>query len=189
MLRKQTENATIITDYDDIAPIVQKYRAQQKRIVLTQGSFDMIHIGHGRYCQEAKQHGDVLFVGVDSDEKIRSRKGPDRPVVPQDERMEMLTYLRSVDHVVLKQLNVPKWELIRKIRPDVLIATDKTYTPEQLKALEKICGKVIVLEPMATTSTSAKIRLVQMGAAKKIGSTLSNKLIETIEDVLSELKK
>ncbi|MFZ1721670.1 MAG: adenylyltransferase/cytidyltransferase family protein [Microgenomates group bacterium] len=189
MIRKLTENATLITNYDEVDPIVEKYRAQQKRIVLTQGSFDMIHIGHGRYCQEAKQHGDVLFVGVDSDQKIRTRKGPDRPVVPQEERMEMLSYLRSVDHVVLKELGKPKWELIRRIKPDVLIATAQTYSEAQIKELQKYCGKVVVLEPMATTSTSAKIRLVQLGAVNKIGSTLSDKLIATIENVLSELKE
>ena len=148
----------------------------------------MIHVGHARYCQEAKKHGNVLIVGVDSDKKIKKRKGEDRPIVPEEERLEMLTYLSSVNLVVLKKLSAPKWELIKTIKPDVLITTKETYTLKQIEKLEKICKKVVVLEPMAVTSTSAKIRLLQMGAAKKIKSVMTNKLIKTIEEVLDELK-
>ena len=178
----------ISLEMSQIAPIVKKYRDQGKKIVLTQGSFDMVHIGHARYCEEAKKYGDVLIVGVDSDEKIRHRKGPDRPVVPQDERLEMLTYLRAVDHVVLKQHDTAKWELIKLIKPDVLIATKETYTKKNLQDLKEWCGDVVVLDPMATTSTSAKIRRLQIGMAKKISAQLSEKLIKTIEEVLAELK-
>lgn len=178
----------IIYDYKRISDLVKKYRQKNKKIVLTQGSFDMIHIGHGRYCQEAKKHGDILIVGVDSDKKVTARKGPDRPVVPQEERLEMLTFFKSVDHVVLKDETQPKWELIKTIQPDVLITTAETYNQKQITELKVICGEVVILEPMATTSTSAKIRRVQMKAAKKIGKDISEKLIKTIEDVLAELK-
>lgn len=177
-----------IYKYSHIPKLVKAYRHLGKKIVLTQGSFDMLHIGHGRYLEEAKKHGDILFVGVDSDEKIRHRKGADRPVVPQDERIEMLTYLSTVDHVVLKNLDEPKWQLISLIKPDVLIATAETYTSDQIKKLEKICHKVVVLEPKATTSTSAKLRLVQTGMAKKISATISKKVIASLEEVLEELR-
>lgn len=178
----------IAKDYKLVADYVKQQRQRHKKIVLTQGSFDMLHIGHARYCKEAKSYGDILIVGVDSDQKIKKRKGEDRPIVPEDERLEMLTYLTSVDLAVLKKLSAPKWELIKIIKPDVLIATKETYKPEQIEELKKICGQVIILDPMAVTSTSAKIRLLQMGAAKKIESVLTNKLIRTIEEVLSELK-
>lgn len=178
----------IFTKYDEIPNLVQKYRRQKKKIVLTSGSFDMLHIGHCRYLSQAKKNGDILFVGIDSDEKIRVRKGADRPVVPQDERLEMLTYINSVDHVVLKNISEPKWELIKLIRPDVLITTASTYTPKQKKQLLEFCGKVKVLRRKATTSTSAKIRLVQIGAEKRITKTISTRLIKTIEDILEELK-
>jgi D-beta-D-heptose 7-phosphate kinase/D-beta-D-heptose 1-phosphate adenosyltransferase len=148
----------------------------------------MLHIGHARYCREAKKYGDILIVGVDSDQKIRTRKGKGRPVVPQDERLEMLAHLEYVDLVVLKQLKMPKWELIKIVKPDVLIATKQTYNKKQINALQEICGQVIVLNPMATTSTSARIRLVQIEAAQKIQKTLTHKLINTIEEALSELK-
>lgn len=184
-----TAPTSILTDISQLQKRVEEYRKKGKKIVLTQGSFDMVHIGHARYCDEAKKHGDVLIVGVDSDEKVRARKGPDRPVVPQEERLEMLTYLRSVDLVVLKDLAWPKLHLIKTIRPDVLIATRDTYTPEKIKELYEWCKEVVVLEPMATTSTSAKIRRVQIGAAKKISATLSQRLIGAIEEVLQELKE
>lgn len=178
----------IVTSYDSIEAVAQKYRAAGKRIVLTQGSFDMLHIGHGRYLTTAKTYGDVLFVGIDSDEKIKKRKGPDRPIVPEDERLEMVSYITAVDHVVSKKLSEPKWELIKKIAPDVLIATKNTYSEKQLKELETICGSVVVLKPMATTSTSAKLRLVQLGMAKKMSEKLTNRIIATMEDVIEELK-
>jgi rfaE bifunctional protein nucleotidyltransferase chain/domain len=178
----------IFLDSAQVAPLIKKYRDQGKKIVLTQGSFDMVHIGHARYCEQAKEYGDVLIVGVDNDEKIRQRKGADRPVVPEEERLEMLTYLRSVDHVVLKKHDAAKWELIKLVKPDVLIATRETYSEKNLEELKEWCVKVVVLDPMATTSTSAKIRRLQIGMAKKMSAQLSEKLIKTIEDVLAELK-
>lgn len=178
----------LVQTYAQIQKRAKNLKQNGKKIVLTQGSFDMLHIGHGRYLHEARRHGDVLIVGVDSDAKIQSRKGPDRPVVPEDERLEMLTYLESVDHVVLKDVTQPKWELIKVIQPDVLIAVQETYTPEQVGELETFCGEVVILERMATTSTSAKIRLVQVGAAKRLSTTISTKLVAAMESILEDLK-
>jgi D-beta-D-heptose 7-phosphate kinase/D-beta-D-heptose 1-phosphate adenosyltransferase len=181
-------SARIILQARDIVPIVKRLRQEKKKIVLTQGSFDLVHIGHARYCDKAHDYGDVLIVGVDSDEKVRQRKGPNRPIVPEDERMEMLTHLRSVDYVVLKEAGEEKFGLIKLIKPDVLIATAQTYDDQTIKNLEKICGKVVVLEPMATTSTTAKIRLMQMNTARKIEDRMRTKLIKSIEEVLEELR-
>lgn len=178
----------IILQSADILQVVKQLRAKKQKIVLTQGSFDLVHIGHARYCDMARDYGDVLIVGVDSDEKVRQRKGPNRPIVPEDERMEMLTHLRSVDYVVLKEAGEAKFNLIKLIRPDVLIATAQTYDEKTIKELEKICGKVVVLEPMATTSTTAKIRLMQMNTARKFEDRMKSKLIKSIEEVLEELK-
>jgi len=178
----------IILQSADILQVVKQLRAKKQKIVLTQGSFDLVHIGHARYCDMARDYGDVLIVGVDSDEKVRQRKGPNRPIVPEDERMEMLTHLRSVDYVVLKEAGETKFNLIKLIKPDVLIATAQTYDEKTIKELEKICGKVVVLEPMATTSTTAKIRLMQMNTARKFEDRMKSKLIKSIEEVLEELR-
>lgn len=178
----------VISDYKKIKTLIDHCKGLGLKIVLTQGTFDMIHVGHGRYLMDAKNHGDLLVVGVDSDKKVKHRKGPERPVVPQEERLEMLTHLRYVDIVFLKELKDPKWSLIKAINPDILIATKETYHKAQLSELKKYCGKVVVLEPRATTSTSAKIRLLQIGTAKKLGQTLTPKIMKVIEEVLSEVK-
>jgi D-beta-D-heptose 7-phosphate kinase/D-beta-D-heptose 1-phosphate adenosyltransferase len=182
------KNGIIITT-NQIPSLVTRYRKNRKSIVLTQGSFDMIHIGHGRYLNKAKTYGDVLFVGVDSDEKVRTRKGPDRPVVPENERLEMLTYLRSVDHVVLKEVNAPKWQLIQLMKPDVLIATESTYTPIQIKELKQWCKRIVVLRSQATTSTSAKLRRLQIGFVQAFSENLTQKVHQAIGDVFAELKQ
>lgn len=187
-MRLVIKSNKIILQAQKIVPIVKKLRRQGKKIVLTQGSFDMIHIGHGRYFEKAKEYGDVLIVGVDSDLKIKKRKGPNRPVVPEAERLEMVNYLSSVDYAVLKKLKAPKYSLINLVKPDVLVSTDETYVQEQIDYLETICGQVVVLKPMATTSTSAKIRLVQIGAAKDITKTLSKKFVKVMEEMIEELK-
>ena len=178
-----------VPTHESLSKFITHCKGLGLKIVLTQGTFDMVHIGHARYLEAAKKHGDLLIVGIDSDEKVRERKGPERPVVPEDERLEMLTHLRSVDLVFLKELKHPKWALIKAVRPDVLIAVKDTYTKKQLKDLKKYCGKVTVLEYQATTSTSAKIRLLQIGTAKKLGTSLTPKIIRTIEEALNEIKK
>lgn len=182
-------NKRYISDFKKLKETVGHLKGLGLRIVLTQGTYDMVHIGHARYFEEAKKHGDILVIGVDSDEKVRARKGPERPVVPQEERLEMVAHLRPVDIVVLKEHNHPKWHLIKTICPDVLIATKDTYSQAQLKELKKYCGEVRVLEPMATTSTSAKIRKLQIGTAKSLGQTLTPKIINIIQEVLGEIKE
>jgi len=147
-----------------------------------------MHIGHARYIKEAKDRGDILVVGVDSDKKIKKRKGPDRPIVPEKERLEMVSHLAYVDYVVLKKLKEEKWALIKLLKPDILIATQETYTKDQIKELEKICGKIVVLEPRATTSTTAKLRRLQTATAEKIEKILQPKIMKAIEETLSKIK-
>jgi len=178
-----------ILDYRDLKNAVDHCKGLGLKIVLTQGTWDLVHIGHARYFEEAKRHGDLLIVGVDSDEKVRERKGPDRPIVPEGERIEMVTHMRNVDIVVRKELDHPKWHLIKAVKPDVLIATKETYTKPQLKDLKKFCGKVVVLDPRATTSTSAKIRRLQISTAKKLEEKLTPRILKAIGDVLSEIKE
>lgn len=177
------QNRTL-TDAKRRQVIVESLKALGAKIVLTQGSYDLIHIGHARYLETAKKHGDILIVGIDDDKKIRARKGPERPIVPQEERLEMVLHLRPVDFVVLKKATDPKWHLIKTIKPDVLIATEETYTKSELKQLNKYCGKVVVLKRMATTSTSAKIRLMQLQTANKLQRDMQPKLLKALQDAL-----
>lgn len=186
--RESNFNKRYISDIKKLRETVEHLKGLGLKIVLTQGTYDMVHIGHARYFEEAKKHGDILVVGVDSDEKVRARKGPERPVVPQEERLEMVAHMRAVDIVVLKELKHPKWHLTKVIRPDVLIATKETYKKEQIKELQKFCGDVIVLDPQAVTSTSAKIRKLQISTAKSLGQALTPRIMKIIEEVLGEVK-
>ena len=151
-------------DYERITDIVGALRTLGLKVVLTSGSFDIIHEGHSMYLEAARRMGDFLIVGVDSDEKIRARKGPHRPAVPEMERLWMVTHQWGVGLVTLKHLHHPRWALIRAVRPDVLVATADTYTPAEIAELESACcGRVEVLERMATVSTSARLRRIQLG--------------------------
>jgi D-beta-D-heptose 7-phosphate kinase/D-beta-D-heptose 1-phosphate adenosyltransferase len=153
-----------VEDYAKISETVNALRTLGFKIVLTSGSFDIIHEGHSMYLEAARQFGDFLIVGLDSDEKIRARKGPHRPAVPEMERLRMVTHQRGVGLVTLKHLHDERWRLIKTIRPDVLVATADTYTRAQIAELEeRYCGRVEVLERMATVSTSARLRRIQLG--------------------------
>ncbi len=177
-----------VPDYRRLKEISDHLKGLGLRIVLTQGTYDMVHIGHARYFEEAKKHGDILIVGVDSDKKVRMRKGPDRPLVPQEERLEMVTHMRSVDIVTLKEHNMPQWQLIKSVRPDTLIITKETlekYGIKKMKEMQKLCGRVKVLDPMATTSTSAKIRLLQLKLAKRFEKAILPKLSVLINDAIT----
>lgn len=88
--------------------------------MFTNGVFDILHVGHVRYLAAAREQGDLLVVGVNSDASVRRYKGPRRPIVPQAERAEMLAALAPVDCVVIFGDNTPE-RVIRAIRPDVLV--------------------------------------------------------------------
>lgn len=169
--------ARFIQDHDVLLEYVRALRTLGMKIALTSGTFDLIHVGHARYMERAKSYGDVLIVGVDSDDKVKQRKGPTRPIVPEQERVQMLAFLRSVDLITLKQPSEPKWNLIKLVQPDCLIVTAETYDDTELKALEKYCKKVVVLDPQATTSTSAQIRRMQI--------SWSSNIVEPLRQVLA----
>jgi len=156
-----------VEDYEQIETTVRALRTLNLRVVLTSGSFDIIHEGHSMYLEAARRYGDFLIVGLDSDDKIRDRKGPSRPAVPEMERLRMVTHQRGVGLVTLKHLYHPRWHLIKTVKPDVLVATEDTYTTTEIRELEAhYCGKVQVLERMATVSTSARLRRIQLGISE-----------------------
>ncbi len=111
----------LISSLEEMTRTVAHLKGLGYRVVLTSGSFDLIHLGHVKYLARAKQFGDVLAVGVDSDAKIRRRKGEDRPMVPESERLEMLAYQRPVDLIFLKEDEEERWALIKAVQPDVLV--------------------------------------------------------------------
>jgi rfaE bifunctional protein nucleotidyltransferase chain/domain len=115
---------------EEAAALAARLRAEGKRIVLANGCFDLLHVGHVRYLRDARRLGDVLFVGLNSDAAVARLKGPGRPLMPASERLELLRALRDVDHVVVFE-DVTADGLIRAIRPDVH-AKGTDYTSESV---------------------------------------------------------
>jgi len=107
----------------DVYKFVAGLRAAGKTIVFTNGVFDLLHLGHVRYLQQARALGDALVVGVNSDRSVRAIKGPSRPIVPEDERAEVLAALACVDAVVVFDGDTPH-DLIAALQPDVLVKGD-----------------------------------------------------------------
>jgi D-beta-D-heptose 7-phosphate kinase/D-beta-D-heptose 1-phosphate adenosyltransferase len=103
-----------------LLPIVEAHRAAGRRIVFTNGCFDLLHLGHVTYLQEAASRGHVLIVGLNSDASVEAIKGPTRPVIRQHDRAALLSALACVAHVVIFDADTPI-ELIKTIRPDVLV--------------------------------------------------------------------
>jgi rfaE bifunctional protein nucleotidyltransferase chain/domain len=189
-ISKSNPEHRIIKNDAELIKKVEALRTFGNKIVLTMGAFDLAHIGHFRYMEVAKNHGDFLIVGIDSDDKIRKRKGPNRPVVEESERMEILCHIRHVDLVVLKDESWPKWHIIKSIRPDVLIATEDNYTDEEIIELEKdYCGKVVVLERQATTSTTAKVRKIMVDGLDKFKAEVSKLMPNLLDEALQKVLK
>jgi D-glycero-beta-D-manno-heptose 1-phosphate adenylyltransferase len=175
----------LVPSLDAMAERVANLRGLGQRIVLTSGSFDLIHLGHVKYLAKAKEMGDVLVVGVDSDRKIRQRKGEDRPLVPEQERLEMLAHQRPVDLIFLKDEEKERWALIKAVEPDVLVLTeDHSYSPEEQAQLSELCGDIAVLERQASVTTSERIRQLYMHLGERLGPKLAEVLPGLIDSML-----
>ena len=124
----------------EAAALAGRLRAAGRRIVLANGCFDLLHVGHVRYLEEAGRLGDVLFVGVNSDAAVARLKGKGRPLMPAAERMEILAALRPVDHVVVFDDETADG-LIRAIKPDVHAkGTDYTEASVPERATSEALG-------------------------------------------------
>jgi D-beta-D-heptose 7-phosphate kinase/D-beta-D-heptose 1-phosphate adenosyltransferase len=158
---------------DELRRTVQHLKGIGLDVVLTSGSFDLIHLGHVKYLAKAKERGDVLVVGVDSDAKIRRRKGEDRPLVPERERLEMLAHQRPVDLLYLKPEEEERWALIRAVEPDVLVLTaDHSYSEAEQAELREIVGEIAIIERQATITTSERIRQLYMHLGERLAEVL-----------------
>lgn len=105
---------------DELEKILDRHRKNKDKIVFTNGCFDILHIGHIEYLKFSKRAGDVLVVGLNTDESIRAQKGKSRPFVREDERARLISALEDVDYVVLFDEQTPE-SLIRRVKPDILV--------------------------------------------------------------------
>lgn len=162
-----------ISDYDELANVIKSLKQDGYTISMTQGVFDFIHPGHTRYIEQAKSFGDKLVVAVDTDEYTRVRKqraNERRPLVPFEERLEILANLRTVDILTYRDLKEHKADpdyIIKVVHPDVLVMSKSTkdISPEKIEELKTMCGEVKYLEPQAAISTTARLRDLLMDGA------------------------
>ncbi len=151
-----------ILDRKRLSEYCARWREEGLTIVFTNGCFDILHIGHARYLAQAKALGDRLVVGVNSDASTRRLKGPERPIVPESERAEMLASLRVVDAVSIFDEPRPD-DLIRAVRPHIH-TKGGDYRPEELPeaaTVAEVGGVVKILGLVQDRSTSRLLELIR----------------------------
>ena len=153
-----------VTDLEGLCARVERYRREGRRVVFTNGCFDLLHRGHVAHLNQAKALGDVLIVAVNADPSVRRLKGPGRPVNGLADRMAVLAALSCIDHLVAFQDDSPA-ELLRVVRPDVLVKGgdyQRDGVPEG-PLVEALGGRVEILPYLPNQSTSAMIRRIRAG--------------------------
>ncbi len=151
----------MIVSLDELKKIREAYKKKSQKVVFTNGCFDLIHSGHVDYLTKAKNLGDVLVVGLNTDNSIRRIKGEKRPILKQDERAFILSSLKPVDFVCLFDEDTPA-EIIKELVPDILIkgsdwSIDKIVGRE---IVEENGGKVITIDFVNNQSTSNIINTI-----------------------------
>lgn len=182
----------LIPELKQVAEIVGDLKRMGYRIVLTQGVYDMIHEGHARYLEHARSLGDILVLGVDSDELTRKRKGPTRPVVPQAERLQMLSHLRCVDILSVREVHHDIGDLIRTVKPDVLVTSTSTNDfnkDAQFAEYKKYVGEIVVLPPQAATSTTARVRELTISGADQLAQEIIQQIPQLVKNALDSLQQ
>ena len=147
-----------VISLEDLLRERQSLRAARKIVVFTNGVFDLLHVGHVRYLEQARRLGDALIVAINSDRTVRELKGIDRPIIPQDERSEILASFRSVSYVTIFDDISPR-KLIGELVPDVLVKGGD-YTLNEIHGREEVeaaGGRVVSLPFVEGESTSALI--------------------------------
>ncbi len=182
--------ARFIPDLEHLKEVVRNLQHFGFKVVLVLGVYDGIHINHKRYLEDARQYGDILVVGVDTDELTRSRKGKSRPIVPELERLEMLTAMRCVDIVTLKTFSATEKDpgyLCKALRPDVYVTSHSTkdLPEEQKRDIENHVGKVITLEPKGEDSTTSRLNRMMFTGAEE----LKEVLLKATDEYFIKLKR
>ncbi len=173
----KVQKNSIILDYSELKKVIDAHKTLDHKIICTVGSWDMLHIGHLRYLIKAKEQGDVLVVGTDSDRGIKLYKKDElRPVIPQEERMEMLKYQECVDYITLVDDidDNGKWqyELIKVIRPNLFVTTVDSYPEEQIKDIRGYSDDVLILPRQAEKTSTTEI--IERMIKKHLEAMLSN---------------
>lgn len=171
----------------DLMSLGEQLKAKDKKIVFTAGSWDLIHAGQCRYLEKAKSHGDILVVGVSSNDAIKKVKGPNKPILDEKIRAEMLTYLRCVDFVTIlpEPSCTPSLGLLQ---PDIYITVKEDWTEnykesKEYKTVVKYGGEVVVVDRQSTAISTTKI--VQRAIGGHLGDVFKD-FMELRKDPLKE---
>ena len=152
----------MIVDKEFGKKLVEELKKQNKTVVFTNGCFDILHVGHLRYLNEAKRQGDVLIVGVNSDDSVKRLKGESRPINNQYDRAEMLCGLKAVDYTVIFEEDTPE-SLIGELKPSIHVKGGD-YTKDDLpetKIVESYGGEVRILTFIEGKSTTNIVKKIQ----------------------------
>jgi len=171
----------------DLMTLHEKLKEKDKKIVFTAGSWDLLHVGQCRYLEEAKARGDILVVGVSSNDAIRKVKGQNKPILDEKIRAEMLTYMRAVDFVTI--LPEPSCTpTLGLLRPDVFITVREDWAAnykesKEYKTVTKYGGEVEVVDRQSTALSTTKI--VQRAIGGELGNIFKD-FMELRKDPLKE---
>ena len=149
----------------DVLEKIKALQQKSKKVIFTNGCFDLLHVGHVRYLAEAKKLGDFLIVGVNSDDSVKRLKGPTRPIQNQSDRAEILKALESVDETVIFNEDTPE-NLIKSVRPDILVKGGD-WSVDQIVGgpfVQSYGGQVCSLTFIDGKSTT---KIIQKAAIKK----------------------
>lgn len=153
---------------EELRGTVEALKAKGKRMVFTNGCFDLLHVGHIRYLEQAKALGDILIVGINSDRSVQGLKGPLRPILPVEDRAEILSGLGCIDYITVFDEPTPL-ELITLLKPQVLVKGGD-WTKEAVvgsEVVEGLGGKVVLLPFVEGSSTSNLIETILKRHEKK----------------------
>jgi D-beta-D-heptose 7-phosphate kinase/D-beta-D-heptose 1-phosphate adenosyltransferase len=150
-----------IKSLKSLKKIIARLKTEHKKIVFTNGCFDLLHYGHVKYLEEAKRYGDILVVAVNSDSSIERIKGAGRPVVNQKDRLGVIAALASVDYVTLFNEDTP-FKVIKALKPDVLVK-GSDWKRTTIAGADFVCGyggKVATVKLIAGRSTSSMVKKI-----------------------------
>jgi rfaE bifunctional protein nucleotidyltransferase chain/domain len=165
-----------LVSQSDLMVLSEKLKEKNKKVIFTAGSWDLIHAGQCRYLEKARDFGDVLVVGVSSNYAIKKVKGPNKPILDEKIRAEMLTYLKSVDFVTI--LPEPSCQpTLGLLQPDVYVTVKEDWTEEykssrEYKTVIKYGGEVVVIDRQSTAISTTKI--IQRAIGGQLGEVFKD---------------
>ena len=145
---------------EEMGDLAASYRRQGRRVVFTNGCFDLLHVGHVAYLQQAGKLGDVLIVAINSDASVRKVKGPERPIIGQRDRAAMLGALSCVDHVLVFEEDTPH-RVLEHLRPDILVKGATTRTVVGREVVARYGGSVRILDGAGDVSTTIIVNRIR----------------------------